>query len=1064
MRSLLLCLVAATSGFCSTALAQTYTWIHNDNGNWSTASNWLGAMAPPPGGGVGFELIFTNSATLIPVPPTIYTATNDLTGLFQLTNLDLSTRFGANTFSGYLGLSVGGVNGIEFVASGPTMPQIEQNGAAIRLALPMMLSANTTITGSGHGHLFITGAISGPSAIIIDRSSGYTGINHVLGNQLGFYGGHIIINNASNSFAGGVIHNGGNLSVSVTSATATPLGTGSVVVNGTPTQPASLRFDTFSTNPLPNNFVLNSPLFITGTNSGTFDGNFSGSGDLVSVGVGINLNNPISLTGRLVADGGPFRSSFSPITLRNNATALNISGAVIGPINGITLDNSGMNVTNRLPDTLEIVGSRGQFQMTGSSSANSSETVGRYIGTGFETIALTQGSGFASVFTFADSSPIERRNSARFFFRGVGMGSALPGTSNTTSVVLSNTSAVTAIQAEMIGESASIDSLTATDVPILPWAVGHLAATGNPSRFVTYHSTFGFRPLPDSQFAPSITDGSVTKQNIRLTGSAVTINSPTTINSLVIANTSGTGGTTGTGQLTITSSALLSSTSGAGTNATISHVHFPEEAKITVFGGPLSVVTLSAPAGVAKAGTGILELNSPILTSGPFTILSGLVSMPNPDVTLTNVSEIRLNGGVLRALNPSSSASISKPIFVSNVHGQIQTGNPALSQTTDLTISSVIADMPWTSGPYALPGQVSGSVQFGGLGTITLTAANTYSSNTILSASATVIISQENNLGVGDQIIIEGAATLQTTASFTMTKALVLNGGTGAMTISVDSGTVLNWIGPIHQRSTSTQAFALTKAGGGTLILAHNANTQSGLLNINAGTVRLTGNLAPLNSAGLNPFANENYGVIVNPGATLEGTGKTNRVVYVDGTSPGATIAPGVAGSGTLTVNGAFVSSGATLRIAITDGSTPAAINTGGSTVGILPNPTSNTFLYSQASTLTIESGTKIVIDGTGTSFTLYSPYSYRIALAENGTLSPVSITSPSQFSTIGFTADSSSFSLHAVGPYLYLNFTPVPEPAVIAPVVLCGLHWLRRRRSSPKRCRTLSSEKGLAG
>jgi len=339
--------------------------------------------------------------------------------------------------------------------------------------------------------------------------------------------------------------------------------------------------------------------------------------------------------------------------------------------------------------------------------------------------------------------------------------------------------------------------------------------------------------------------------------------------------------------------------------------------------------------------------------------------------------------------------------------------------------------MPWSNGSVALPGQSSGSVQYGGLGNIFVTGSNTYSGNTILSASATTVISQEANFGTGQQIIMEGGATLRTTASFGMSKSLILSGGSGDMTLSPDAGTTLTWNGPIHQRSGATSAFPLMKAGTGTLVIASTQNTFAGLLNVNAGTVQVNGSLAPLNSTGSNPSMDENYGVIVNVGGTLAGTGNTRRVVFIDGTGLGATLAPGVNGSGTLTTHGAAIAAGGNFQTRIANGSTPAAANTGLSTAGTLPNPTSNTFLFADVGTITIDPLANIIIDGTGTNFTLGSPYSYTIASAGlSGSVTGVNITDVNRFSTIGFNA--TDFSLMASGNVVYLNFTPVPEPGFL--------------------------------
>jgi autotransporter-associated beta strand protein len=1028
------------------AIAQTFSWTSNASGNWSSASNWTGGIGPSAGGGSSVTLAFTNSATLIPTPATIYTATNDFTGNFLLNSLVLDTQFGAYTSASYLGLSLGGTNAMEFVSNGGVLPTITMSGAAVRLATPAVLTANTTVSGSGTGHLLWTGTISGGGQLVINRPSGLTGGSYTLGNQLGFYGGQTIIT-GNNTFSGGVTLNGGNLSYSILSAGNTPLGTGTVTVNGTATSPATIRMDSFSSNALPNNFQLNSTLYYTGTNSGTFSGTIAGSGDWVASGLNNTFLNPLTMTGRLIADGGPFRSSSGTIILRDNATALNVAGIVIGPSpgGGLTFDNTGTaNLSNRVASGLVVQSSRAILTLSGNASAASSQTLGGLSGTGYETVSITSGAATqASTMTFSDATPITRQNSMMLFARGVNLGQLAPGTANAQNLVFTTPATFTS---QLIGNSANLDSTTATDVPVLPWGVGVLAATGNPNQaagtLLTYHSTNGVRPLPVAQFATSITDGSTSQNNVRLTGGAVTLNSATTINSLVIANASGTGGTAGSGTLTISSNTLLAvNTTASG----VGNLMFGGEGYVTTFGGGLTFNgTVSAPS-LVKAGTGILTISgaAPLNVPGPLTIQVGQVSI-DTEAALGNVSELRLNGGILRVLNASSTVTLSKPIFVSNLNGGISTGNAGTSTTTDTVVNSVVADMPWrnTAGGTVttfLPGQSAGSLQLSGFGNIFLNAANTYSANTILSASATVVISQEANLGTGAQINMEGAATLRTTASFAMTKALVLNGGTGNMTLAPDTGTTLSWVGPIHQRSSATQAFPLTKGGAGTLVIASTQNTFQGLLNINAGVLRLTGTLAPLNSAGLNPVANENYGVIVNPGATLSGTGDTNRVVFVDGTGLAGTIAPGLGGSGALATTGARIEPGAIWRIGISDASTPATANSGNSTIGPTFSPTSNGLLVNTAGVITVDPLANIVVDGTGVGFTLNSPYSYVVARKDVlGSISSISITDQARFSTVGFSAV--NLTLTSDANTIYLNFIPVPEPLFALPIAVAGL------------------------
>ena len=98
----------------------------------------------------------------------------------------------------------------------------------------------------------------------------------------------------------------------------------------------------------------------------------------------------------------------------------------------------------------------------------------------------------------------------------------------------------------------------------------------------------------------------------------------------------------------------------------------------------------------------------------------------------------------------------------------------------------------------------------------------------------------------------------------------------------------------------------------------------------------------------------------------------------------------------------------------------------------------------------------QIIIDGTGTAFTQGQEYSYRVGQAFTSPGVPTDLTfvqlvGPSfqgQFTAIGFQADTFSLTGDANG-FLYVGFTPVPEPTTIlgiAALSLGGLSAVRRR------------------
>ncbi|MFO0808907.1 MAG: autotransporter-associated beta strand repeat-containing protein [Gemmataceae bacterium] len=225
----------------------------------------------------------------------------------------------------------------------------------------------------------------------------------------------------------------------------------------------------------------------------------------------------------------------------------------------------------------------------------------------------------------------------------------------------------------------------------------------------------------------------------------------------------------------------------------------------------------------------------------------------------------------------------------------------------------------------------------------------------------------------------------------------------------------------------------IAKNGPGVLAVT-GANTYTGTTTVNAGTLLVNG-------TGTIPGATQ-----VNTGAIFGGTGTATGLITL---ANGGILAPGDTGASTLTAGGGLTTvAGSIVSIRITNASTPAAISTGGSTLGTLPNPTSNNFLNITGGTTTIDVGTLFAIDGSGLSFTVFQPYSYQIAQGA-GSQAGLNIATQTQFFPIGFQATGFSVTGSAGGA-IYVNFTPVPEPTTTFGIAVAGLAvagYVRRRR-----------------
>jgi autotransporter-associated beta strand protein len=182
---------------------------------------------------------------------------------------------------------------------------------------------------------------------------------------------------------------------------------------------------------------------------------------------------------------------------------------------------------------------------------------------------------------------------------------------------------------------------------------------------------------------------------------------------------------------------------------------------------------------------------------------------------------------------------------------------------------------------------------------------------TVSAGSASVTVSTgELNLGAGG-IVKNGAAGLASSLSFASGTlgALADWSTTHPLSITDTSATPLFSIraarpdGTPHDITLNgvvSGAGGFNKTGGGTLTLSA-ANAVTGNINVNAGTLNLTGTLA----------AAAGRSLVVNAGGTLAGTGTSNLTL---GLFAGGTVSPGGNAAGTLTVAGARISGGSTLR------------------------------------------------------------------------------------------------------------------------------------------------------
>jgi autotransporter-associated beta strand protein len=306
-----------------------------------------------------------------------------------------------------------------------------------------------------------------------------------------------------------------------------------------------------------------------------------------------------------------------------------------------------------------------------------------------------------------------------------------------------------------------------------------------------------------------------------------------------------------------------------------------------------------------------------------------------------------------------------------------------------------------------------------GSGTLVLTAANTYTGNTIVSAGTLQLASGARLSSATAVNLSASGATLdmngnsQTIASLTGVSGSALMLGGSALTVGGDATTTFS--GAI----TSTGAGTLTKAGSGTLTLSA-SNAFTGAVNFNGGLI----NAASLNNLGSGSALNFNGGglqfaAVYDPsartmtfqsgGATLDTNGK--NIVLANPIGNGGAGGLTKAGSGTLTLNAAntytgdTIISGGTLELAPTGQiATASDINTSATTA-----------------TLQIDSGTYTVGNISGVGNTI---------LSAGGNLTVSSVVQNTL--TIG---DGATLTIAPIpgGPTAGMDLpVPVPEPSSI--------------------------------
>ncbi len=484
------------------------------------------------------------------------------------------------------------------------------------------------------------------------------------------------------------------------------------------------------------------------------------------------------------------------------------------------------------------------------------------------------------------------------------------------------------------------------------------------------------------------------------------------------------------------------------------------------FGG-----NITGTGGLVKTvgGVAIFAGDSPAY-AGPITILAGTV-VTNSNTGLgtgpinlgdtlaanTATATLQLGATVTNFTNPITVVAGSVPATRHTLFATQATTTVASNITIDNAVGLRLNSGTTFAGNATLSGTITGTggpIEINN-GSWTFTGNNSYTGGTLVNSN------QPGALGVGSNTALgSGPVTFQTFGlnvradggTRTLGNNVVIasggyfgTAGTNPLVFngSLDLSGVATPV-PLHVMSTAPTTLAgpiingtggLTKNGPGELVLTATASTYSGTTTVNAGTLRVnTGTAAVPNVPGA---------VTINSGAILTGTGAVGGLVTVNA---GGVVSPGNSPGVLTAATGAVFNTGAVFRIEVLNGSTPAtgAIDSGVSS-GVTPGAI-NGVLVGTSGGITLNTGVNVLVDLTGVTLAPASPYSFVIGTnSGSNSFTGPAITFVSNgtdiTSSIGFAA------LGMSGNNVFLNFTPVPEPATVLAVAGLGLAAVRLRR-----------------
>ncbi|MDQ7996272.1 MAG: autotransporter-associated beta strand repeat-containing protein [Luteibacter sp.] len=650
------------------------------------------------------------------------------------------------------------------------------------------------------------GTITASGVVTLGGSSVFTALGH-----------DITMTNAGNRFAGLLTATGRNIAIASNSALSVgPVSaTGNVTLTGTA---ITLQNDLQATGTL----TLTGDS-VTQTAGGVVVGTLTGSttGDFVLA----STNNAIATLGNLTAQNATLAG----------ATPVNITGTV--NVQSLALSSAGRSVlTGTLTSTGNITLQSGTELAVGGGGTTGALT-GNVVDNG--TLSFNRSNNVSFTGDLSGAGALVKNGAGKLLFDGDGSGFTGNTTVSAGSLIVGSAANSTAVLGGPNGAGAGVTvngsgtlgghGTIATNVDVLSGgtlspgnSVGTLTVDGNLTleQGSTLQAEFGGLGSGDQV---------VVSGNLALNGATLNVVDAGGMTNGVY-NLFSTGGT-----LSTSNGGLVLGTTPPGHPLTLQYL--TSFGQVNLIDNSTSNLSFWNANGLASAtqmggGTGVWSTTAPNWTDATGTQPNGQMS-PQPGFAIFGgaAGTVTVDGtpGQLQATGMQ---------FLTD--GYTLTGDSVQLLTTDGTTPIIrVGDGTASSAPYTatVSSVLTGNqgMEKADAGTLVLTAANTYTGNTVVSGG-TLAVSADNNLGdAANGVTLQGGTLGITGTSFTTTdRALTLASGTGGTLAVADAGNVFNWHGGI------TGAGTLTVQGPGTLLLDH-ANSYTGDTVVN-GTLQLAAN------------------------------------------------------------------------------------------------------------------------------------------------------------------------------------------------------------------------------